>query len=320
MMPRFAVAFVACCCALLAGCSEEFNPKGPYEERLVVLCFLTNRTDTVFARVYTTYNPAEFNPYDQTSDTPVKNATVTLSTDSSFEILRDTTLRRTDTGRFSDSVKAYYTSRFRTEFGKTCLLTASAPSYPNVSASVTVPNLAALSIFNSFYLDDPMENQMENVYLVTTLGSIAKGYLARAFLEYDVSISGVLYTRRLEVPIEYGSGTLLTGLSNPLYPVLRKKSTYGDEASGFNVTSFLGCAKLIRSMYTSGTVTIKRAVFVLTQVEPKLYNYYNIVNSFRDENSIRLDEPDYTNISGGLGVFGAFMEQEISLPLDDSKF
>jgi len=44
-------------------------------------------------------------------------------------------------------------------------------------------------------------------------------------------------------------------------------------------------------------------VFILAQVDLHLYNYYNVANAFRDPYSTRIDQPDYTNIGGGVGVF-----------------
>jgi hypothetical protein len=54
---------------------------------------------------------------------------------------------------------------------------------------------------------------------------------------------------------------------------------------------------------------------VLTQVEDNLYKYYNIVNGFQDEFSIRTDLPDYTNIRGGVGLFGAMTEDSVVVDL-----
>ncbi|MEK7671562.1 MAG: hypothetical protein AAB344_05010 [Bacteroidota bacterium] len=39
------------------------------------------------------------------------------------------------------------------------------------------------------------------------------------------------------------------------------------------------------------------------QLDDALYAYYTTANGFPDSGTLRLDEPDYTNIEGGLGVF-----------------
>jgi hypothetical protein len=54
-------------------------------------------------------------------------------------------------------------------------------------------------------------------------------------------------------------------------------------------------------------VQLKGVWFTLTQLERNLYSYYSVANAFQDENTIRLDVPDRSNIEGGYGVFGAMV-------------
>jgi hypothetical protein len=41
--------------------------------------------------------------------------------------------------------------------------------------------------------------------------------------------------------------------------------------------------------------------------------YISTSNGFLDNLSIRLDEPNYTNITGGLGIFGAYFNDNVSI-------
>jgi hypothetical protein len=61
----------------------------------------------------------------------------------------------------------------------------------------------------------------------------------------------------------------------------------------------------IALMYAASNPVLKNAVLVLTQVDANLYNYYNVVNGFQDEFTIRTDQPDVSSIQGGVGMFGA---------------
>ncbi len=65
----------------------------------------------------------------------------------------------------------------------------------------------------------------------------------------------------------------------------------------------------------SNDVWPRRALFVLTQTEENLYKYYNIANAYQDQISVRTDQPDWTNINGGLGVFGAMIEDSTYIDL-----
>ena len=73
----------------------------------------------------------------------------------------------------------------------------------------------------------------------------------------------------------------------------------------------------VRLRHQNDQLKFRSVLFVMTQVEPNLYNYYNIVNGFQDPNSIRTDHPDYTNIQGGIGVFGAMTHDSTLYTLPD---
>jgi hypothetical protein len=74
----------------------------------------------------------------------------------------------------------------------------------------------------------------------------------------------------------------------------------------------------IIEQYGAQNVQFRHAMFELIQVDPPLYNYYNIVNGFQDEFSVRTDLPDYTNIRGGVGVFGSFTVDSVLVSLPSS--
>jgi hypothetical protein len=52
-------------------------------------------------------------------------------------------------------------------------------------------------------------------------------------------------------------------------------------------------------------VRFKRVVFYLVQFDQPFYQYYSIVNRFEDRLAVRLDAPDYTNITGSSGLFAS---------------
>ncbi|MEX1276339.1 MAG: hypothetical protein WEE20_10425 [Bacteroidota bacterium] len=47
------------------------------------------------------------------------------------------------------------------------------------------------------------------------------------------------------------------------------------------------------------------------------HNYYNVVNGFRDPLSIRTDQPGYSNINGGQGLFAAYAVDSVTYRLPD---
>ena len=74
-----------------------------------------------------------------------------------------------------------------------------------------------------------------------------------------------------------------------------------------SVHTILAYAYTLRKIIADyGDVYFRQANCYLVQTDQALYVYYNVANGFRDAFSIRMDQPDYSNIEGGLGVFGSY--------------
>ena len=52
-------------------------------------------------------------------------------------------------------------------------------------------------------------------------------------------------------------------------------------------------------------VRFRRLVFYVIQFDEPLYNYFSTANEYGDKHSVRTDLRDYSNIQGGIGVFGS---------------
>jgi len=311
----------------LTSCDQSFNPKGEFDNTLAVYCVLSTDSDTTIVRVFRTYDPPGFDPYAWTTDPSVTDAVVSLFKEDTAYAVRDTLLTRTDTSRYQSPITAFVAQPFPVEFGKKYSLTVNSPTVGFLSGEVTVPSQAYMAIVNPYALDNPGQHNKEQAQIQIRLSQFTRGYLLRGFLEYDLLEGAQWIPHRKEVPV--GWQTIDNG-GNPLYPIYpalkrRQSSETGDGyedsySNSFPVVAFTITASELHAIYGSANLRITRAVFVLNQVELNFYNYYNIANGFRDKNSIRLDEPGYTNIHGGEGVFGAFTVEEVSHDLPPGMY
>jgi hypothetical protein len=116
----------------------------------------------------------------------------------------------------------------------------------------------------------------------------------RAFLEYESVQDSTWRTGRIEIP------QTAIEPDPPRYPVpLSRELT----AVVFHPSGYSFAVAQLRSRYPPGTFRLLRILYVLTQIDEACYAYYSTVNGFPDEGTLRLDEPDFTNIEGGFGVF-----------------
>ncbi len=305
------------CLLCLSSCNESFSPKGPYEQRLVVYSVLTTQSDTQYVRVYSNYNPPSDNPLDVTAEHPDTGAIVTISDGTRTVTLHDTLLFRPDTSRYRTPLHTFVTALFRPQPGTGYTLTVATPSQGTVSSQTIVPAAGALSVPERFKLYEPALFMDETIDLVEFFAPQAKGYLCRFLIEYSLK-SDSTFRGIVEVPLSFT--TVASGSVLPQVQSLQR-ITFRSGGAAYPVTLYVNALNQILGVHGTDTV-FKLAKFYCIQVDPGLYDYYNIANGFQDTFSTRTDQPDYTNIQNGLGVFGSFnvdsiyfnLNQPITLP------
>ncbi|MEX0602858.1 MAG: hypothetical protein WD295_05925, partial [Bacteroidota bacterium] len=221
-------------------------------------------------------------------------------------------------------VRAFVGSPFSVNPGGKYTLEVISPSRGRVEANVAVPSLGSILPEAPAVIQNPAAFQ-EPVVFRLTLGPEARGLLFRMFVDYEVFAGGAWEPRRVEVPesiVEITDCRSFVGS----YPLLGRRTTLHStfvgvgsvEVRGFSRSAYLRTLLAVRARNNFQNVRMTRIRVELVQVEPALYSYYNIVNGFRDDVSMRSDDPDYTNIRGGLGVFGAMTRQEVVYAISDT--
>lgn len=314
---------------LLVGCDDTFNPKGPYTEEMAVYSILSTKSDTQYVRVYTTYNPSGYDPFENVADTPIRNAIVTIKESNtagqfptgtpSFQF-RDTTLQREDISRYPSAVIAYIYHPMKIKPGRSYSLSVFSPKYGQATSLITMPSQGSISA-SAIDIRDPWQSKDGNLSITVGLSPVAKGYQVKFFIDYDVFIKDVGWKgQRVEIPLSILNGTNLTDMKAD-YPKLVKRISTGGGTGTIASYPFSVFSKIIyflRQTYHQDDIRFKQAVLLLLQTESDLYNYASIATGFFDPKSIRLDLPEYTNIKGGVGVFGGFVENstKYDLPSD----
>jgi len=309
---RSALIRVVLLLLLWAGCDVPFDPKGEYTEKPVIYLILDPTKTSQFARVYRTYNVDGLDPLQNTEDTQVRNASITVfdSTGRAFAF-RDTILKRDETTRYASDVFAYYTDRLLPSLGGRYSVEVIVPNLGVVTSTVTVPQPYQIVVNGSrarAVLADSL-NPCNCIEVSLFGGQGAKGHLTRFFINYMVIKPGQPALKlRKEVPIAIrraGDGSAIYEYPKPdRIPFME----YPKEL--FNA--------VLSDVLTSdpnAEVKAETVTFISHALEPNLYNYYLRAHGFGDPFSIRLDLPDYTNIKNGLGVFGALAVDSLTLSI-----
>lgn len=302
----------------LSGCNETFEPKGVFAEEAVIYAILTTLSDTQYVRIYKTYNPSGFDPLEISTDNAIVGAQVSISSGSTSYQFHDTTIVRSDKSRYGTDIKAYVVHGFTAEKGKTYSLRVQVSQGDAFTTSITVPadaniqnnSLVALSYPHLFSDDDFITFRF-------VLSSFTQGFVLRMYLEYDLLVGSTWTRTREEIPLGIRNLVDCTNFES-VYPQLRRRSSAQQEQILYQALNYRTMLKKIWNVYGFSLVRLKQVVFELTQVEPNLYNYYNIANGFSDKFSIRNDEPDITNIPNAHGLFGALARQSFTVSIPET--
>ncbi|HTY37464.1 MAG TPA: DUF4249 family protein [Bacteroidota bacterium] len=302
---HIALAFLAAGIVLHGtGCDESFNPKAPFQKEMIVYSILSNTRDTQYVRVGTNYDVSGFDPGENHSDNAVQNAIVALSGANTAVIFKETFLPRGDTSRYQTPITAYMASPFRPKHGSTYALSVASQQLGSAAASVTMPDTAMLSFgLGTYWLDNPDIDDPKNIiYVTAALTSHTKGYWTQMFVDYLVLEGNEYKEHRIEVPNFVVLDTLGVWIAS--YPVL-ERLIISQTSAPYSVRAYVKVLLKVLRENPDKQVVFYRVVARVVQCEQNLYDYYNTVNGFRDPISIRLDEPDFSNVVGAKGLFGA---------------
>jgi len=291
---------LALAAVLLAGCNQPFEPVGPTDRKLVVYGVMNGVSDTQYVRVSATFGAS--------SGPAVTDAAVTLSGGGHFYTFRDTIVQWPDTLGNSSSTNVYVAYHAPLVAGNQYILRVSTPSGQTASSSFT-----ALSA-PSFSLE---EHTTQGFFVLDSRYASNTGAAAVHFyLDYYVLAGNAWQLRTEEVPIYLN----VDAYGNVSYGIMSLTPVATLVAAGSQLkidsTLFQSTRSRVLKKCAPAPVVYLDIRFTQTQIDQALYDYYYVTNGPADALTIRLDVPDFTNVSGGYGVCGERAERSLIFPLD----
>ena len=284
------VVFIFLCLGWL-GCNQTFEPEGPVNNKLVLYSILASQTDTQYVRLSTTYG---------SSPVPdVKGALVQLVGPNRTLTFKDTTVQWLDAqGNFSPT-NVYVAYHAPVVGGQQYELQASTITGLTASANATPVSAPSFVIHASptpgyFTLD-------------TRFATEAGAFVMRFYVDFYALVEGGFEFHREEVPtgssVDQAGNVVLTYPQLSLVALLSHNR--GTIPIKFDSAAFNQTVSRILTRYPGGVVVFLQIAFSLTQIDDVLYSYYYFNNGPVDKSTIRLDQPDFTNVANGFGVVGS---------------
>ncbi len=307
--PRITNMQVCILCLAFLSCDQPFDPRADTQAQPVIFSILSTDRNAQFVRVEPTYMLSSFDASTQTTSNAITGALVVINDGKATYRFRDTTLPRSDTSRFGIPLHAYVLSPFTPSHGVSYTITVQASRFGTAVGTAVVPTRATVAMGASAatVLENPGNQQDDaGIPFEVLFSDEAKGYIARLILDYSVWENNKWTPHRAEVPIRF-KYVGLDDFKYVEYAQITHHPTTRHTTIAYTKKSYT--ATLIDIAYKrfpTAKIVFNRSVFYLLQVERNLFDYYLVAHAYNDPHSMRVDEPLYTNIIGGVGLVGAY--------------
>lgn len=280
------------------SCDESINPNAKFRERYILNGIM--RGDTTFQTVTLahSYQPDGLDPLEFTDDPAIRNAEVNIYYDNKLYHMRDTTIVRLNTSHYQDSLKFYYNSELKPGPNQVIEIDALLPNGLLLQSESLTPNVRNIGFFefeNDKIIPPSLGSRLNIKW--QNLGKVL--YAPKLFIHYYVKGDTLLQSK--EVPLFYYSegGSLKGFFPTPV----RSNFLFLELETIQQAISEIPQNGKAKSEYTIVNLEMQLMVY-----DEYLSTYYSSVRQGVDGFTIKLDNPDYSNIKNGFGIFGSFIK------------
>jgi hypothetical protein len=301
-----------------ASCDQEFSPKADFQEQVVIYAiasaFLYPNATTVSAVVMHSFDVEGLNPGGATIDPSIRGDSVRVASRGTVQTLRE----RRNPG--IDSVTGIgprwcYTGSTSATTGDTISLTVELPDGRRLTARTQIPPHREPVVFPDYRgvgvrtSLDPYFYGTSWVFDWPSSPGDQDLFFPSLYLIYErQEDSGyVHYSREVPLRMVDRGGTMVPEFPGP--------TTISRVEFAFSAMDAI-MAAISEGDPEKSRYRIHGFRWQFTEFDFPLSRYYASVNGYMDAYSVRLDETVFSNISGGIGVFGSTYAYSIDFAID----
>ncbi len=301
---------------LAVGCEQPFSPKRFVGDQYALQCFIGTQSakgptsqSVLLGRVY---DVDGLDPAVNTEDPAVRGAEISLSINGTVKTMKEATRTRSDTSRYGP-VEHYYTTSITSPAQREQLsIVAKMPDGHVLSAQTRVPR--ERSIVSNYEFpqgltaritrqpgepdwnltwEDDKEPEEGHLFIVQLRIDYTKQ-------EGSNEIPGVMV-----VPVTYAG-------SQPVYPPISTRTSCPIEFRCLDSAMVsIAAGDSDKAAYSMHMATLE-----ILELDLPLSKYFSSTRGSLDQFSIRVNQAAYTNVSGGVGVFGSYFLNRLYYPLN----
>ncbi len=314
---RRLLVFLCCAALLVVSCDEAFDPHGEFVERPVMYCVM--EVNGIFSLSqeailsHTVPGKELLHPAGVGSQPFIRGAEVILTTTTADVELVET-VERTNVGTPEQAVwVSYRASRVPVKPSQPTSITATLPDGRVLRASTVAPPYLYFELSYRYpHGFTTAINPLTRGLVWTFSWAAPEGllHIPELTLLYSVlrADSSVAYRAR-QIPQRT---VIVGGDENPVYPQPMFERSVGFEFAAIDSVF----ARLGREEGDYREIRIQSLRMSVLTYDAPLGRFFTSVHGALDPYSIRVDQTVYSNISGGIGVFGTYLVSSLDIDVD----
>lgn len=280
------------------SCEEDFDPYGEHKERYILNCVIRGDSTFQTATLTKSYTAGNFDPYSNTEDQAIKDATIRIWNGDKVVILRDSTVEPLEGSLYKKPYTIFYTNDFKPEPNSSVEIEAILPNGKRLNSIAKVP--AVLSVSRALSSDRIPPIDQEYVKVQWSSSQANPVFIVRLAIYYFKHENGKKARGVYTVPLkylQYGDKYL------PNYPRPQSEFVYAvDMETVSKAMELISYGDSDKSKYE-----ILSCIAEVLSLNDELSFYYNATARGEDIYSVKLDETDFSSIANGYGLFGVYM-------------
>ncbi|HZW38388.1 MAG TPA: DUF4249 family protein [Ignavibacteriaceae bacterium] len=296
------------------SCEDAFQPKEEFKERYVLYSVIEKDNfywgEQYSVRIFRSYDVDGYDPNTNNIDPTIQGAEVTYIHNNQNYAMEQDTIIRQDTSRYRGPIYSYRTKDFfRISPKEKAKIIAKLPNGTILTAETVLPNDLNIEYSYDFprgltsHINTSTFGKQWTVFWDN--GEQAHLFFPRLRIFYQKYENETWNNYYIDVPSTYSSG-------KPVYVsyTFDTKISYDFSALDQTMRDISG-NDTAKSNYK-----VVNAMLEIRDYNEPLSKYFSSINGSLDAFSVRLDETVYSNVSGGLGVFGSFIKNQRELQVD----
>lgn len=279
------------------SCEDSFNPFGEYSERYVLTCILRSDSTRQIATISKNY--PELNNNSGLRNW-VTGAEVIVWQGDSVYVFKDSSTIINDPELGLTEINFYYHPNLKLLPNKPLEIEALLDIGKRLKSSGLSPNELIFENVASSTVIPPVGS--EN--FIVAWNTVGEGsiYITSLNIRYLKKINGIDTEFTYKVPVEY---LLSNNQEIPAYPTAGRNTS-----ESFSIEAITRAMELISEGEPNKEIfTIyQRPIIEVIAMDENLSRYFSVASGAFDELTVRVNSVDYSNIDGGLGVFGSYIK------------